>query len=88
MLTIAQSKETIIRFLSGAYDRTRSSLFGMELMDVAVRGDTAAAIQRLEKTLIWRRTENIDDLEAMAADCEPEVSVCLAVPDPRRIPSS
>jgi hypothetical protein len=39
----------------------------------AVKGDHKAAIARLEKTLIWRRTENIDDLEAMADSCEPEV---------------
>lgn len=33
-----------------------------------------AAIARLENTIIWRRTEKIDDVEAMAADCGPEVS--------------
>lgn len=41
-----------------------------------MKGDVTAAIARLEKTLIWRRTENVEDLQAMSDSCEPEVS-CL-----------
>ena len=36
---------------------------------------THDAIDRLEKTIVWRRTERIDDVEWMAADCGPEVSL-------------
>ncbi|ORY32239.1 CRAL-TRIO domain-containing protein [Naematelia encephala] len=38
----------------------------------ATKGDTAETIKRLEAALIWRRSVSIEDVEAMAADCEPE----------------
>jgi len=38
------------------------------------KGDVPAAISRLEGAIAWRRSVSIEDMEAMAADCEPEVS--------------
>ncbi|RXK39776.1 hypothetical protein M231_02969 [Tremella mesenterica] len=34
--------------------------------------DVLETIARLEKTIVWRRTEKIDDVKAMADDCAPE----------------
>ncbi|WVQ97364.1 hypothetical protein IAU59_004476 [Kwoniella sp. CBS 9459] len=36
------------------------------------KGDLTATITRLEACLVWRRTERVDDLEYMAADCAAE----------------
>jgi hypothetical protein len=49
----------------------------MNLLDadsVAAKGDVSLAIARMEKTLLWRRTENIEDIQAMADDCKAQVS--------------
>lgn len=41
----------------------------------ASKGNSSDSIKRLEYTLRWRRTVNIDDVAAMAEDCAPEVSL-------------
>jgi hypothetical protein len=54
-----------------------SLTIGMNLLDadsVAAKGDVSLAIARMEKTLLWRRTENIEDIQAMADDCKAQVS--------------
>ena len=48
---------------------------------LATKGDLPAAITRLEACVVWRRSEFIDDLDRMAADCEPEVSMVIASQD-------
>ena len=47
-------------------------------MDVATKGDLRATITRLEACVVWRRNEFIDDIDRMAADCEPEVSIVIS----------
>jgi len=50
---------------------------------VGTKGDVDAAIKRLEDAVVWRRSVAIDDVEAMAKDCEPEVRACLSEEDYR-----
>lgn len=49
----------------------------MELTQ-GTKGDVDAAIKRLEEAVVWRRSVAIDDVEAMAKDCEPEVGIARA----------
>lgn len=41
--------------------------------ETATKGILSESITRLEYTVNWRRSVNIDDVEAMALDCSPEV---------------
>ncbi|ORX36093.1 CRAL-TRIO domain-containing protein [Kockovaella imperatae] len=38
----------------------------------ATKGDVSEAIKRIEACIVWRRTVKIEDVQAMADDCEPE----------------
>lgn len=44
---------------------------------VATKKNLTEAISRLEYTVKWRRTVDIDNVEAMAADCGAEVSLSI-----------
>ena len=41
---------------------------------IATKEDMPATITRIEKCLVWRRTERVDDVEPFAERCSPEVS--------------
>ena len=43
----------------------------------ATKGDVKAAISRLEGAITFRRTVKIEEVQAMAEDCELEVSPCI-----------
>ena len=63
------------RFLIGQQARGPSE--DMLTSVAATKSDVAEAIKRLEACVAWRRSVKIDDVQAMADDCEPEVSSAL-----------
>lgn len=42
---------------------------------IGTKFDLKATISRIEKSLIWRRVNKVYDVEAMAKEVEPEVSI-------------
>ncbi|WVR05984.1 hypothetical protein IAU60_003012 [Kwoniella sp. DSM 27419] len=65
-------------------DATRTQLTDREMMFLSretllrflkgSKGDVSPSISRLEACLLWRRTEKVDDVEAMAKDCSSEAT--------------